>query len=359
VDLYYLLDISPISAQATLLDIRNYKSKSGIYRSESFKELDLFYNYLPKEKTFIINRKTNKPAVSNIKLQFELVKFFHEISPDLIHFNTEFNHHYLLTLLKTKYPFVCTIHDPILHSDENIFKETLKRTIFFKFIKNFIILNEYQKERFIKQYRLQKKNVFISSLSIYEYLNESSHFQINAIAKNTKMNILFFGRVNKYKGINYLLDAFRILVKKYPECNLVIAGKGNINLRIDLSEKVTFINRFIPNDELCRLIVESQFVVCPYTDATQSGVIMTAFAFAKPVIATNVGGLNEFVEDGTTGLLIEPRDANILEKAIEKMVSNPELIINMRKKIQDKYIDGDHSWGKIAKLTIDIYNKLL
>ena len=57
-------------------------------------------------------------------------------------------------------------------------------------------------------------------------------------------------------------------------------------------------------DELSALIQESSFVVCPYKDATQSGVVMSAYALKKPVIATRVGGLVEMVEDKKTGLLV-------------------------------------------------------
>jgi glycosyltransferase involved in cell wall biosynthesis len=362
IDIYYFLDISPISAQATLLKIDNFDYRPHIDSGDKYNVSNLFEGYLPKGKTFLINRRTNKPSISNLKLQFVLAKLITKISPDILHFNTDFNHNYLLIPFLCKISFVYTVHDPLPHSDDDLFKERLKRKIFFPFVKNFIVLNHEQRNDFIQRYRLKNINVFVSSLSIYEYLS----LRITRIphqyqhSSGYSMRIIFFGRINQYKGINYLLKAFAKIVTRYPKTELVIAGKGDIRpYDTGFSKNVTFINKFIPNDELALLINESDFVVCPYIDATQSGVIMTAFAFAKPVITTDVGGLKEFVEDGITGFLIKPKDEDLLAVTMEKFITNPDLLNHMSKNIQDIYHSGDRSWGNIARNTVNIYNKLL
>ena len=78
-----------------------------------------------------------------------------------------------------------------------------------------------------------------------------------------------------------------------------MAGGGKFHFDVSEYEALDYIgirNRFIPDDEMVALIKNCAFMVCPYTDATQSGVIMSAFAFNKPVIATDVGGLPEMVK---------------------------------------------------------------
>jgi glycosyltransferase involved in cell wall biosynthesis len=360
-DIYYFLDVSPISTQATLLEIENYNKKPGIVDETTYNISKLFRDFLPEGKTFIINRKTNRPAISNLKLQITLAKIIKKISPDILHFNTDFNHNYFLIPFLCKILFVSTIHDPLPHLDNDSLRESLKRKIFFPFIRNFIILNNLQRNDFIHRYKLKKRNVFVSSMSTYDYLSTRttiSHLD-QKFSPGHSIKIIFFGRINQYKGISYLLKAFNKIVTKYPETELILAGKGDLKkYYIEFSDNITLINRYILNDELSSLIVGSDFVVCPYIDATQSGVIMTAFAFAKPVIATDVGGLKEFVEDGITGFLINPVDADQLEIAMEKLITNPDLLSGMSKNIQNKYRYGDCSWENIAKETVKIYNKL-
>lgn len=360
-DVFYFLDISPLSSQATLLEIENYDNKASITADNKYNISELFGDYLPKGKTFLINRKTNKPAISNIKLQIRLARLIKQISPDILHFNTDFNHNYFLIPFLCKLTFVCTVHDPLPHSDDDLFKEKLKRMFFFPFIKNFIVLNSEQRNDFIHRYKLKHKNVFISSLSIYEYLS------VRKVAENPPLSeasdystrILFFGRINRYKGIDHLLKAFGKIVARYPNTGLVIAGKGDLKTNIsELKKNVIFINRFISNNELTILIRRSDFIVCPYIDATQSGVIMTAFAFEKPVIATDVGGLKEFVNDGITGLLVKPGDEDQLFEAMEKLITNRQLLNHLAGNINKIYRYGDRSWTSVAKNTVNIYSKI-
>jgi len=361
VDVYYFLDISPVSSKATLLEIDNYDHKASITDDNKYNVSELFGDYLPKGKTFLINRMTNRPAISNIILQIRLARMVKKISPDILHFNTDFNLNYLFIPFLCRLSFVCTVHDPLPHSDDDLLKEKLKRKVFFSFVKNFIVLNREQRNDFIQRYKLRNKNVFISSLSIYDYLSGRRTDENLPLKDGSgySSRILFFGRINRYKGIDHLLKAFGKIVAKYPNTGLVIAGKGELNTSISGSTgNVSIINRFISNNELTVLIRESDFVVCPYIDATQSGVIMTAFAFKKPVIATDVGGLKEFVDDGITGLLVKPGDTDQLAEAMEKLIANRNLLNHMAENINNIYHYGDRSWNSIAGNTISIYGKI-
>ena len=104
------------------------------------------------------------------------------------------------------------------------------------------------------------------------------------------------------------MPAMKKVHKVLPSLKLVVAGKGEYYFdksAYDKLDYIQFVNRFIPDIELANLIANSIFVVVPYTEATQSGVIMSAYAFAKPVIATNVGGLPEMVGNDEFGKIIE------------------------------------------------------
>ena len=110
-------------------------------------------------------------------------------------------------------------------------------------------------------------------------------------------------------------------------------------------------------EELAELVQQCAISVCPYTDATQSGVIMTCYSLCKPVIATNVGGLGEMVEHGKTGFLVPAKDSDALADAVIKMLDSPSNRENMQQYIQDNYFKGEKSWKAIVKKYISFYTR--
>ena len=129
-----------------------------------------------------------------------------------------------------------------------------------------------------------------------------------------KNYILFFGSLSPYKGLKILVSAMALVLKEFPNENLVIAGtskEGNLLNEESLQQNkhcITVLNRYIPSNELTDLIRKSKFVVCPYLDATQSGVLMTSYALNKPVVASSVGAFPEYIEENVTGLLVPAND---------------------------------------------------
>jgi glycosyltransferase involved in cell wall biosynthesis len=135
--------------------------------------------------------------------------------------------------------------------------------------------------------------------------------------------LLFFGLIRRYKGLSHLLEALPLVLRKL-DCTLLVVGefyerKRVYVKRIDelgIASKVRIIDRFVPDREVGLYFSAADLVVLPYESATQSAVIQIAFDFARPVLATRVGGLPEAVRDGETGMLVEPRNPTALADAI-------------------------------------------
>ena len=147
--------------------------------------------------------------------------------------------------------------------------------------------------------------------------------------------ILFFGRVEEYKGLKYLIKAHEILKQKKVYHKIVIAGRGteldkykNI---LDKNPHFEIKDYYIPPEEIANLFLNSNIVVLPYTDATQSGVLMMAMNYARPVIATRVGAIPEIIVDGYNGLLVPPRNPYMLSLAIERLISDKEFAMLLGK----------------------------
>ncbi len=136
---------------------------------------------------------------------------------------------------------------------------------------------------------------------------------------------LFFGFVRPYKGLTILLEAIAQLKAKL-DLHLLVVGEfwlpeqdiREIINRLKLSENVTIVNKYVPNEALGQYFAAAEVVVLPYLSATGSAVAQLAFGFNKPVIATTVGGLKEAIFDGETGLLIPPNDCAALAEALQR-----------------------------------------
>jgi len=358
-DLYFFIDLPPYSRKSTALDFKTILNKAGIYPATFFDELKEFTDYIDLNRTFVIYRTSKKTySISNLLLQYKLTRAIKEINPDVIHCNNFLNFNFTYFLLSSRIPKVLTVHDPLPHSGESSKKDTAIRKLNYRFFKNIILLNQSQTEAFFENSGKAPDNIYFSGLGSYSFLKK--YIQENVLIKKSNQ-ILIFGRISPYKGIEELCRAFSLVVTEYADAKLIIAGSGEYNFNtadFKASQNYVFLNRYIPNDELVQLIQESQFVVCPYKDATQSGVIMTSFALDKPVVATNVGGLKEMVIHNQTGLLIEPNNIPQLANSIKWMFKNPDIIEEMRDNIKILNFNGNLSWNKIVQGLVSIYSKI-
>ena len=354
-ELYTIIDLPLYFLQSSLLKINKQIPKSGIYKASVYKEIAFFKDFIDLDKTYVVNRINQKGLyLPNLILNVKLFLFILKIRPTVIH-TTVFYDFQELLLYFFKKKTVLTVHDPFPHSGENNSRVSFFRKIAFKLLRNFIILNAKQKSEFITSNKLKYKNVFESSLGVYDVYNL---FMKRTDKAEESKSILFFGRISPYKGIHILLEAMKSLHQIYPEVKLIIAGSGEYyfdKTEFERLDYIDFRNRYIPNGELAQLINESLFIVCPYTDATQSGVIMTSYAFCKPVVASNVGGLSEMVIDMVTGILVEPTDTVDLQNTMITLISNQNLLEAMEVNIKTHFYYGYKGWRHISRNLCEVY----
>jgi D-inositol-3-phosphate glycosyltransferase len=185
--------------------------------------------------------------------------------------------------------------------------------------------------------------------------------------------ILFFGRIRPYKGIEYLLDAFRLLsADTQANYRLIVAGepkKGSEeylheirqSVKRDFNQGQVILRiQFIPDDEMELYLKGADVLVLPYKEIFQSGVLFLAYSFGLPVVATDVGSFREEIVEGRTGFLCKPGDAADLAKALETYFTS-DLYKNLkvhRSELKD-YANANHSWHAVAELTRNAYAKML
>jgi starch synthase len=143
---------------------------------------------------------------------------------------------------------------------------------------------------------------------------------------------LFFGRMEHYKGVDYLITASAML--NGPSGNgprLVLAGPGKLD-RLwagSLPPQIEVRNRLIDDDEAMDLFRRCGLLVLPYLDATQSALIPAAYYFRKPVVVTWTGALPEYVQEGQTGWLVEPDHPPSLARCLDSALTDPARLAEM------------------------------
>jgi glycosyltransferase involved in cell wall biosynthesis len=191
--------------------------------------------------------------------------------------------------------------------------------------------------------------------------------------KENERTILFFGKIRPYKGIEFLLDAFRLLlVDEHANYRLVIAGEPTKESKEYLQKiqqsvsrdfnqgQVILRSQFIPDDEMEMYLKGADVLVLPYKEIFQSGVLFLSYSFGLPVVATDVGSFREEIVEGCTGFLCKPSDSFELAKAIETyFVSDLFKNLTGRRREIKKYANANHSSHAAAELTSDTYARML
>jgi D-inositol-3-phosphate glycosyltransferase len=196
------------------------------------------------------------------------------------------------------------------------------------------------------------KKAVVGFHPIYESLH------LNDYQPQAFPGLLFFGLIKEYKGLDILLRAMPIIRLAIPDIRLRIAGSvygsakvyQNLIKELNLEANVECHFRYLDDAEVAGLFAISDVCILPYKSATQSGVIATALSYETPVIATDVGGLGEYVEHGKTGLLIPPDNPPALAAAVIRFYNN-ELMEPMREAIAE--MKDKNTWGELAKLILD------
>jgi glycosyltransferase involved in cell wall biosynthesis len=186
---------------------------------------------------------------------------------------------------------------------------------------------------------------------VYRFLPEPDTVPPRRAARE----LLFFGLVRPYKGLDVLIDA--LIAMPDTDWQLTVAGEPWQDLtdmrdrlrRAGAASRVEWIDRYVPAPIAAELFARADVVVLPYLHATGCGVLALTLGAGKPVIASSVPGLREQVVDGETGWLVPPGDAQALAAAIAA-VSGP---ISAATRPAVRTLARRWSWDSLAEALLD------
>ena len=143
--------------------------------------------------------------------------------------------------------------------------------------------------------------------------------------------VLALGRVVEKKGFDLLIRAFARISPRHPDVVLAIGGDGPaaafLQALVDelgIADRVRFLGR-LSRREVAVAMARAEIFVMPSRLEPFGVVVLEAWRAGRPVVATNRGGPPEFVDDGETGLLVDPFDTAALAGAVDRLLSDPEL----------------------------------
>lgn len=319
-----------------------------------FDSLNFSMNHLEKAFSF----KTFSAFLSYSK-----IKAIEEMNPDIIHITTPLMpplaFFLLISKLDRKYPVIYTKHG--LHSNSGFIKKLFEEyvlNLFERFVsfKKIIVHTKNDREELLTTRNLSERDVIVVPHGTYSFFTQ--HEKEIHTEQNT---ILFFGNIREYKGLDVLLSTIPTITKRIPELKVIIAGGGDLSPYQSQMEACNgsifeIHNEFVPDDLVAALFQRSTLVVLPYTKMSgMSGVLNVAYAFGKPVVVSDVGGLDEAVEHGKTGLLVPPRDPQALADAIIRLLVDSDLRATMEENVKAKA--EELSWDSVAKKTMEVYRE--
>jgi starch synthase len=312
----------------------------------------------PNVKLYLFDQPKRLYHPFNLLTVQEIVKETYKFNPDVIHLQfNNFMSGFILSLLRG-YPLVGTFHDvSTLHKDENFLIKLAFNYSRSRFDRIIVHSNKL-KDAMTQQYSVPLEKVHSLPIGKGEVAFYEAHEKDDV--KENDYLILYYGRICKYKGLDYLIKAEPFITKAFPHARIVIAGRGEDFKKYErlIVNKNSFIiyNRYIPYDMAAKLFQRCSVVVLPYIGASQIEVVPVAYRFKKPVVATSVCGISEIVDDGVTGFIVPRMDSKALAEAVIKLLRNDELRKQMGENGYNK-LDMLMLPDNIADRTIKVYSE--
>lgn len=294
----------------------------------------------------------------------KIVEIINKSEIKYVHFLTgDFTLASLVFRLKKRASIVYTVHDLIPH--ETAKEKCLKEKFFDKYIQwgyrkmtnNADILVTCSKEQFhaLKK-KYTNKQVFFHDFPSLVTKNIIEGSIICPELKNIGKYILFFGRIDVYKGVDLLYKVF-IESEVFSDYTLVVAGMGQLYFETKRNgNRVIRIDRHIDEMEVKSLFEQATCVIYPYISATMSGVLTLAYAMRTPVLASDIPFFRDNIEDGRTGILFKNKDEKDLRIKLQKLLFETNL--QHMKHNQKEFYEQHYSSNSLKRQMESIYSSL-
>lgn len=301
----------------------------GIYeemRKKSDREIYLLCIKNPKveleqsEFTWLVDCP-ERPGVTkktfNFLLLFSIIHRIRKEHFDVIYFESLHTWNLPIMMMAGKAKTYQVIHEVIPHEgDSQVKMVDLMNKAVVKFADTIILRNKTYIQDMIDRYKISANRV--------KYLELWRRYPAYTVPTYSG-RVLFFGRINPYKGADNLLEIVRLC----PEIQFDVVGRVDVQMQdivnqLAKEKNVKLNNNYVTDKEMQQSFINCDWVIVPYNSASQSGIVIDAYKYSRPVIAFAVGAIPEQIDDGESGYLVEggnnQKFADKLKEAMELSV---------------------------------------
>jgi glycosyltransferase involved in cell wall biosynthesis len=325
---------------------------------------DEFDQYRSIPQLTIVTLPHNRSPILWLQNAVRLIREVKLFKPDIIHIQEDTKDYLVVALLylNRAFPFVLTVHDPQPHSGWDSRKLYHSRHMIYQNILRKLCDGAITHGSLLCE-QLVDVAPYLAGRVVNIPHGPLGPLQIPAQEITDTGTLLFFGRINAYKGLRYFVDATLHLRAKGLCVKGVIAGRGDDlapnRAAIESNDCFELHDEYVSRAKVYTLFTRAQLVIMPYIDATQSGVAAMAIGFGRPMVATWVGAIPDMVLDGYTGLLVPPCNSVALADAIESLLSDPDRYDMLARNVRAAGCHAALSWESIACATSTLYTEVL
>ena len=302
-------------------------------------------------------------GILHLRAMRRLVEALRREQPDVIHFQwlpLPIIDRAFIGALGDIAPLVLTAHDSRpFNANPSSLIQNLGAIAAFRHFDGVVVHTEQARRR-LAEYGVDPRRI---ARIAHGFLHDDrpSPGAVQSIGHDTPVSFLLFGKIKPYKGVDLAIAAMRRMPAEIRARSLLrIVGKPYMDVRplmratAELGSCVSLDLRHVPDDEIPMLWQQADVLLFPYREIDMSGVLMAALTAARPIIATEIGGFTELLENGRTALLVPPNDPEALTSAMCRLASEPGMRRDMARHIR-ALADTVPSWRTIAAETAAVY----
>jgi glycosyltransferase involved in cell wall biosynthesis len=310
-------------------------------------------------------------AVSHGPAMRRLIARLREWDPEIIHFQwlpLPLLDHIFLEAFRRIAPLVVTVHDSIPFNGSPVagIQHWGSQSIYARF-DQLIVHTDRAFSRLAAEGVAVRKITKIPHGLLNEGLRNLDAIDNTVRPAGAAVDVLFFGKIKPYKGVDVLIRALSLLpAKERAKCRVRVVGKpymdsnSLVNLAVSLGvmDRLHFDFRFVEDEEIPEIFAPASVVVLPYREIDASGVLMTAVAAGRPIVATTIGSFAELLSEDSNALLVPPNDDRALAGALSRVITDEALRARLAAGVR-KLRDTTPNWDNIGRSTHAVYERLI